>query len=151
MPNIIHRIGIQNTTIEKVYESVATSNGLSKWWTTEVNGESKEGHILEFRFNGGGPDFKVIKLEQNKSVEWVCISGSPEWIDSHIEFDIIEQSDEIILLFKHSGWRKEIEFMQHCSTQWAYFLIGLKDELSGIRKATPFGSDNFESISSWTK
>ena len=151
MPNIVHRIGIQNTTLEKVYDSVATNNGISTWWTTKINGESKEGSVVEFRFNGGGPDFKVIKLEPNKRVEWKCMSGPPEWIDSLIEFDITEQRDEIILLFKHSGWRKEVEFMHHCSTQWAYFLIGLKDELSGIRKARPFGSDNFESISTWSK
>ena len=151
MPNIVHRIGIHNTTIEKVYDSVATSNGLASWWTTKVNGTSKEGHVLEFRFGGGGPDFKVLKLEQNRKVEWKCVNGPPEWLDTHIEFNIAAADKEVILLFKHSGWRKEVEFMHHCSTQWAYFLVGLKDELADVRKAKPFGSEQFEPISNWSK
>ena len=116
MPNIVHRIGIPNTTPRNVYDAVATNDGISKWWTTKVNGKSEEGNVLEFRFGGGGPDFHVIKLEPNKKVEWKCVSGPLEWIDSHIEFEIFEQGDEIVLLFKHSGWRKEVEFMHHCST-----------------------------------
>jgi len=57
-------------------------------------------------------------------LEWKCLEGAPEWVDSHIEFEVSELEGEVILLFKHSGWRQEIEFMHHCSTQWAYFLIG---------------------------
>jgi hypothetical protein len=151
MPNIVHRIGIPNTTSRNVYDAVATNDGISKWWTTKISGKSKEGNVLEFKFGEAGPDFQVIKLEPTKKVEWKCVSGPPEWVDSHIEFEVSEQGNEIVLLFKHSGWRKEVEFMHHCSTQWAYFLIGLKDELSGIRKARPFGSDNFEPISHWSK
>ncbi len=151
MPNIVHRIGISNTTLRKVYDSVATIDGISKWWTTEVNGISREDHIIEFKFGAGRTDFTVIKLEPNKKVEWKCISGPSDWIDTRIEFEISEQDTEVVLLFKHSGWRKEVDFMHHCSTQWAYFLMGLKDELSGTRKAKPFGSDEFEPISNWSK
>jgi len=151
MPNIIHRIGISNTTPTKVYNSIATIDGIRMWWTTSITGISKEDHVINFRFGEGGPDFKVIKLEPYKRVEWQCVAGPPEWIDTHIEFNIIEQKDEVVLIFKHSGWRKEVEFMHHCSTQWAYFLIGLKDELSGIRNAKPFGSIEFERISNWSK
>ena len=30
------------------------------------------------------------------------------------------------LLFKHEGWREPVEFMHHCSTKWAIFLMSLK-------------------------
>lgn len=151
MPNIVHRVGIENTSIEKVYESIATARGISSWWTKKVNGTSKEGNVLEFRFGEGGPDFMVIKLQPNSRVEWKCVVGPDEWIDTHIEFELSKLEDEIILVFKHSGWREEVEFMHHCSTQWAYFLIGLKDHLAGTGKGRPFGSPEFEPISSWTK
>lgn len=151
MPNIVHRIGMLNTDLKKVYKAVATREGLAAWWTTDVNGISEEGNTLEFRFGSGGPDFKVIKLEPFQKVEWKCISGPPEWIDTHIEFDISEQDGEVVLLFSHSGWREEVEFMHHCSTQWAYFLIALKDELAGIRNAKPYGAKEFEPISNWSK
>ena len=51
-----------------------------------------------------------------------------------------------MLRFAQAGWREPVEFMAHCSTKWAYFLLGLKDGFEG-GKATPFPDD--EHISSW--
>jgi hypothetical protein len=31
------------------------------------------------------------------------------------------------VLFKHEGWREPVEFMHHCSTKWATFLMSLKE------------------------
>ena len=107
MPNIIHRIGMPNSTVEEVFQAVATPEGLASWWTTQVQGGKEEGDILEFRFGEGGPDFEIVKMEKNRRVEWKCLVGAPEWIDTHIEFEISELGEEIILLFKHSGWREE--------------------------------------------
>lgn len=149
MPNIIHRIGSDKTTLEKAYNSIATIDGLTQWWTTQVSGKSEIGEVIEFRFGEGGPDFQVIDLQINNRVEWKCVIGPPEWVDTHIEFDLYEEEEEVVITFKHSGWREEVEFMHHCSTQWAYFLIGLK-KLLETGKGTPFGA-GIEPISSWTK
>ncbi len=151
MPNIIHRIGFQDVSIEEIYKSISTVEGLASWWTVRVEGKSEIGGVLHFIFNVDGPEFEVVDMVKNQRVEWKCISGAPEWIDSHIEFELSKLDDEIILLFKHSGWRKEIEFMGHCSAQWAYFLFGLKRGLENPGHSTPFGGPNFRSISSWTK
>ena len=43
-------------------------------------------------------------------------------------------------------WREPVDFMFHCSTKWAYFLLGLKASLEG-GKGTPFPGDL--QISSW--
>jgi hypothetical protein len=51
-----------------------------------------------------------------------------------------------VLLFTHASWREPVEFMHHCSTKWAYFLLGLKAWLEG-GEATPFSDDM--NISSW--
>jgi hypothetical protein len=34
-----------------------------------------------------------------------------------------------VRLCKHSGWRELVEFMHHCSTKWATFLLSLRDLL----------------------
>ena len=151
MSNIVHRVGIKNTTRQKVYKALATKEGIESWWTIQVNGISKEGNVMHFKFGSGGPNFKIIKLEPAKKVVWKCISGPSEWVDTFVEFNIYEQNEEIILLFKHAEWKEEAEFMNHCSTQWAYFLIGLKNKLAGIGEAKPFGSNQFEPISDWSK
>jgi hypothetical protein len=77
-------------------------------------------------FSDGGPAFEVIELTPPTKVIWKCVKGPDEWIDAQIYFDISNIDSETVLLFKHGGWREEVEFMNHCSTQWAYFLIGLK-------------------------
>ncbi len=149
MPNIIQRIGSNKTSVQQLYDSISSTTGLSNWWTKDVSGESKIGSVIQFRFSKGGPDFEVIDMQNLKRVEWKCVQGPKEWIDTHIEFDILNEQDEIILLFKHSGWREEVEFMHHCSTQWAYFLIGLRRFLE-TGEETPYGK-NFEPISNWSK
>ena len=152
MANILHRIGIPKTTLEAVYNLIATARGIETWWTTNVVGESKIGNELQFIFGGeDGPIFKIIELEQNKKVLWKCIFGPPEWIETHIEFIIEQQNDEVVLLFRHTDWKEEVDFMHHCSTQWAYFLIELRNHLAKVRTARPYGNKNFESISDWTK
>ena len=149
MPNIIHRIGTGKATVKQMYETVSIVEGLANWWTKKVSGESKSGGILQFRFSKGGPDFEVIDLQPLKKVEWKCVQGPKEWVDTHIEFNISKENEETVLLFKHGGWREEVEFMHHCSTQWAYFLIGLRKFLES-GGGTPYGN-NFEPISQWSK
>ena len=36
---------------------------------------------------------------------------------------------QTFILFKHADWKKPVEFMHHCSTKWAVFLMSLKDLL----------------------
>jgi hypothetical protein len=149
MPNIVHRIGIEGTTAERVYQAVATRDGIASWWTEDVNGESTVGSVLQFRFGKGGPDFQVLELAPPTRVRWKCVAGPAEWIDTHVHFDISHQYGEMVLLFKHCGWREEAEFMHHCSTQWAYFLIGLK-QLLEVGQGRPYGP-RFEPISRWSR
>ena len=33
------------------------------------------------------------------------------------------------VVFKHAGWKEPIEFMHHCSTKWAVFLLSMRDWL----------------------
>ncbi len=148
MPNIVHRIGSFKVTPQEIYDAVSTVAGLARWWTTNITGESKIGNRVHFQFSKGGPDFEVIDLVPNKRVEWKCVQGPKEWIDTHIEFDIRTEEKETILVFKHSRWREEVEFMNHCCTQWAYFLIGLR-QLLETGKGTPYGG-GAQPISHWS-
>ncbi|MHB1236994.1 MAG: SRPBCC family protein [Gallionella sp.] len=149
MPNIVHRIGIEGAAAERVYQAVATREGVASWWTENVNGESAVGSVLQFIFGKGGPAFQVLELTPPARVRWKCVAGPAEWIDTRIHFDISSQDGETVLLFKHCGWREEVEFMHHCSTQWACFLIGLKQLLES-GKGRPYGP-RFEPISRWSR
>ena len=130
MVDILHRVGIK-APLDNVYRALATREGVAGWWTTHAQGESTVGGMLAFRFTSdgkelGGFDIKVLDLEPGKRVLWQVVEGPAEWIGTRIGFDLKQEGDFAIVLFKHQGWKEPVEFMSHCSTKWAIFLMSLK-------------------------
>jgi hypothetical protein len=109
-----------------VYEAITTLDGLSGWWTEKTTGDPDPGGILQLRFSNGGIDLKVIRLEPARSVQWEVVDGPAEWVGTTISWDLRQDGDYTIVLFKHQGWREPVEFMHHCTTKWATFLLSLK-------------------------
>jgi len=130
MADILHRIGIKSSSIDAVYQALTTRNGLADWWTNNTKGEGNQvGNIIEFRFGAGGFDMKVTDLKTPTHVEWKVVEGPEEWLDTTIVFEMKQEEDYVIVLFKHLNWKEPIEFMHHCSTKWAIFLMSLKSLL----------------------
>jgi uncharacterized protein YndB with AHSA1/START domain len=152
MYEIRHRVGI-DAPASDVYSAIATAEGNRRWWTEDVvlTGGPGVGGELEFRF--GGPD-RVVRMElaelvPSSRVVWRCTHGPDEWVDSTFTFELSGGDDttgETVVLFTNAGWREPVEFMHHCSTKWASFLLSLKRGLEG-GKASPWPHD--EKISGW--
>lgn len=143
MVDIIHRIGIRSTA-SQVYNAISTINGLSHWWTEEVEGDEGVGGKIEFRFRSETGDIKgqmimeVKKLHPQKEVRWRCTEGPDEWIGTDITFELSQQDDQVIIIFGHRNWREAIEFTAHCSMKWAVFLLSLRDYVeTGKGKPSP--------------
>jgi len=141
MVAIRHRIGIAATP-ETVYESFATAGGLADWWTRDVEGDDARGGTLRFFFGGRDASavMEVVEQAPARRVEWRCVGGPEEWVGTQVTFDLEAAGDETVVLFAQADWRESSEFMAHCSTKWALFLLGLKAGLEG-GKATPFPDD----------
>ena len=140
MVNINHRIGIKASP-EKIYEALTTDDGLKKWWTNDISGAGMVGSTIKFRFNGGGPDFTVKKLIPNKIVCWKHSGNMPEpWIKTEVLFQLEAEDNQTFVRFTHSNWNETTDFMAHCNTKWAVFLLSLKDALE-TGKGTPFPND----------
>ena len=144
MLDILHRIGVKGSA-DSVYEALATRQGLSAWWTRETSGESKVGGTLQFRFSAhghqiGGFDMKVLELQPATRVAWRVVDGPAEWIGTTIDFQLRQEGEYCIVLFGHRGWRAPVEFMHHCSTKWATFLMSLKS-LVETGKGSPSPDD----------
>lgn len=141
MANILHRVGVKTASPDNVYRTLTTRDGLAGWWTTDTKGEGDQvGNIIEFRFGNDGFDIKVKKLQAPTQVEWEVLDGPQEWIGTTISFELKQEGDYIILLFKHLNWKEPVEFMHHCSTKWAIFLMSLKS-LVETGKGAPFPVD----------
>jgi hypothetical protein len=129
MPDILHKVGIKSSSLDDVYTALTTVDGLSRWWTTDTEGESTVGGVIRFRFGSGGFDMKVLALQPDTRVLWQVVDGPEEWRGTTISFDLKQDGDWTIVLFKQAGWKEPVEFMHHCSTKWAVFLLSLKSLL----------------------
>lgn len=151
MADIVQRVGIR-APVAQVYAALSTIDGLAGWWTKATTGSPKVGGTIAFRFNTaageeiGGFDMDVLELAPDQKVRWRVRTGPAEWVGTDIEFLLSRQDDYTIVLFGHRKWREEAEFMAHCSTKWATFLLSLRDLVeTGKGKPAP---DDLK-ISNW--
>ncbi|GAB2645036.1 SRPBCC family protein [Kribbella swartbergensis] len=149
MVDILHRIGI-TASPDDVYRALSTIDGLAGWWTEDTRGDSGPGGVIQFRFAGapapGGFDMLVLDAKPAELVRWEVVAGPDEWIGTQIRFDLSQADDYTIVLFRHEGWKEPVEFMYHCSTKWATFLLSLKQLLETGQGAP---APNDVRISNW--
>ena len=125
MADILHRVGIR-ASMEAVYGALTTEEGLADWWTRDTTGDPGVGGVLAFRFGAGGFDMKVLEVDPGGRVLWEVVDGPEEWIGTTVHWEFREEDGWVVILFSHRNWREPVEFMHHCSTKWAVFLLSLK-------------------------
>jgi len=109
-----------------VYEALTTVDGLADWWTNDTEGSAAVGGVLKFRFPAGGFDMEVVDQQSAERVVWKVVDGPAEWVGTTIDWQLRQDDDHTVVLFKHEGWQEPVEFMHHCSTKWATYLMSLK-------------------------
>jgi len=135
MSDILHAVGIKATP-QQVYTALTTIKGLSGWWTSDTEGDASINGVIHFHF---GPkaqvDTKVLELQRDALVLWEVLAAHDDWVGTKIRFQLKQDGDITLVLFKHEGWRTPTQFMHHCSTKWGTFLMSLKSSLESGRAA----------------
>ena len=126
MPDILHKVRVNQASKDATYQALTTCDGLAGWWTVDTTGDNRVGGVVKFRFGGGGFDMEVLELDPGARVRWLVVDGPQEWIGTRIDFDLKEDEGGTVVMFKHRDWKEPVEFMHHCSTKWAMFLMSLK-------------------------
>ena len=122
MFDILHRVGI-NAKPEKVFAALTTIEGLRGWWISIAAGSTKEDEVIET----GAFNMRVLSSIANSLVEWKCVEGPAEWLNTEITFHLVARDNQTYVMFKQSNWKKQTEFMYHSSTKWATLLLSLRD------------------------
>ncbi|NUR93793.1 MAG: SRPBCC domain-containing protein [Kribbellaceae bacterium] len=145
MSDILHRVGIVAPT-KDVYDALTTIDGLAGWWTEDTTGDVDD--VIQFRFaSAGGDGFDMKVLETSPElIRWEVVGGPDEWIGTEVSFTLSRADEYTIVLFKQAGWREQVEFMYHCSTKWATFLMSLKQYVE-TGKGDPAPNDVL--VSNW--
>jgi len=127
MFDILHRVEVK-APAKKTYDVLAAREGLAAWWTSDTQGDANRvDGVITFRFGElGGFDMRVAALEPGKRVSWQVVAGPEEWIGTKVNFDLVDHGESTTILFKHQDWKEPVEFMHHCSTKWAVYLLSLK-------------------------
>ncbi|MGO4690592.1 SRPBCC family protein [Glaciibacter sp. 2TAF33] len=111
MVDILHRVGVQHSSAQMVYDALTTIDGLSGWWATDTSGSVEVGGVIEFRFGPGGFDMQVLEVEPGERVLWQVVDGPAEWIGTTVNWQITQDGDYTIVMFSHQGWKEPVEFM----------------------------------------
>jgi uncharacterized protein YndB with AHSA1/START domain len=138
MPDILHKLSI-GAPRERVFQALATREGLARWWTTTTEGDSVPGQTLTFRFGTHAVEMRVDELRPGARVAWEC-TKDPEWGGTKLAFDLTEENGRTTVLFGHREWPRAGEFFAHCSTKWATFLLSLREYVE-TGKGRPFPHD----------
>jgi uncharacterized protein YndB with AHSA1/START domain len=128
---------------EKVFDAIATVDGLRSWWTTTVTGSAtKGGHI---RLGYAGLDecivMRVDETTRPSKVHWTCLAHTRfnDWSRTQVKFDLVEQTaDACELNFRHVGLQPELRCYEICEPGWDRFLTSLVAYVEEGRGA-PFG------------
>ena len=93
----------------RVYEAVATREGVAGWWTPRIDGGDEVGETMRMHFDGVGTstDMKVVTLTPSRRVEWQSTAGDFEGTTAR--FDLIERGEGTFLRFTQSGWPEASE------------------------------------------
>ena len=125
-----------------MYERLTTIDGLKSWWTEDVVGDPSPGGRLEFTFGRPGSRHRDGRRghEPDERITWRGGVGGPaEWVDTDRYVRVCNREpDQTVVLFTHADWREPVEFLSHCSTKWASYLLGHEGRRCEGGKATPF-------------
>jgi uncharacterized protein YndB with AHSA1/START domain len=149
MATIKHEVWI-NAPIAKVYELLATPEGMSSWWDKQTEVHTSEGLVWE---HSPGPEHGTVRMlvenrVQGRLLRWKCISHHAEdvpasaWTGTTMTFALGERASsavasenwareiplQTVLSFTHEGWDEASRYLPFCNTAWAGVLMQLAEK-----------------------
>lgn len=126
MANIEH-IQYINAPVDKVYDVLTSARGLAEVWTQELTFVAELGAVNAFMFGDEAPTtMKITELVKNQKMSWHCVESDPEWVGTHVSFELHQVGEKTSIVLRHTDWRLVTEFYRFCNYNWAIFLLSLK-------------------------
>lgn len=128
MPDIMHTLKI-HASPDRVYQALATADGIRSWWTRDAVLDPKVGSAGEFGFYGRRFVAKVTieALEAPSLVRWKVTNSA--WPGDRIEFALRPEGKHTRLSFAHRGFAEADRGYASATTRWGFYLLSLKQYL----------------------
>jgi uncharacterized protein YndB with AHSA1/START domain len=113
----------------RVYEAIATADGVRSWWTDGTFAE-EVGGVGRLEFGAGWTEMRVERLVPEREVEWACVGQhiehfdpTDEWVGTTIRFHLTPLD---------GGWKTRLEFAHEglaglgceemCTKGWDHYI-----------------------------
>jgi uncharacterized protein YndB with AHSA1/START domain len=113
----------------RVYEAIATADGVRSWWTDGTFAE-EVGGIGRLTFGHGWTELRMEKLVPDREVEWTCVGQhiehfdpTDEWVGTTIRFHLtpIDGGRQTRLEFAHEGLAG-LGCEEMCTKGWDHYI-----------------------------
>lgn len=140
MKTIQHELHI-NAPVARVYDAIATADGISSWWDPQTPKQTDRGLVLE---HNPGPEHGIVQLRvvdrvPNKRIEWECVSRHPAsspasaWTGTHFIFELSGDDGATDVDFRQTGYDEHSAFFNANRDAWAGVLQNLKRVVESSR------------------
>jgi uncharacterized protein YndB with AHSA1/START domain len=114
----------------RVFEALATAEGVQSWWVSRATGSGATGSDLNLHFEGIDEPFvmHVDEATAPAAVHWTSRlhAAAPEWDGTKILFDLVERTAESCeLRFRHVGLNARLKCYTNCEAGWNRYLPSL--------------------------
>jgi len=127
---------------DAVFAALTSAEAISRWWGPCTGTGAADG-TLRLMFGDMAVVMEVEAAEPARHVRWsVAVSEPlPEWVGTHIDFDMRAAGDGTALDFCHEGVTEQFECYDMCTAGWRQYLPSLVDYVDRDG-GTAFGSEN---------
>lgn len=131
MHTIVHEVTIAAPT-DRVFEAVATPEGLGAWWHCQVEGTLAEGGEIRCR-DGFDLRLRVDTLDAPELAHFQVLDGPEEWEGTELAVRVEPTPDGTgsVVRFWHGGFEYDDGVLPRVSFRWAIELDGLRRALEG--------------------
>ncbi len=134
MAEMHHAIGIAASP-QKVYEAIATAEGLRSWWTADSRADPEVGGTAEFGFDNRRTVFRmrIDELRPGARIAWSCTGGPDEWRETRLVWELSPEDGGTALRFTHGNWGSAAGYFAMCNSTWGELMYRLKAYAEGKR------------------
>jgi uncharacterized protein YndB with AHSA1/START domain len=116
--------------VERLFDAIATLEGVRGWWTPRVSGSDEAGATMRLEFEGLDEhiDLRVVATKRPSRVEWSVVEHTSldDWDGTTIRFEIApDGASASRLAFQHVGLSPRLECYDQCEAGWDHFLGSL--------------------------
>ena len=132
-----------NSPIEEVFDALSDKSKMSKWYTTNIDGEFENGELITFEFvNLVKFKFKIIYFKTNQSIHFECVESPWDNIGHKIKYDLDENGGKTRVKYSYEGFSEMDDSYSNMNYSSAKYLESLR-QFCQTGNGEAFGSSNY--------